>query len=89
MTGSTNGTRCGEVKGLSVTHHGNDFQGKVDTCAGPGDSGGPVYINGEARGLITSRDSVDVLPGFCSTYFQGLKGPTGAEAALHVSVRVR
>ncbi len=86
MTGSTNGTRCGEIEDLGVSNEGNDFQAKVDTCAGPGDSGGPVYIKGQARGLIASqKEGAGPIPG-CSTYFQGAR-PT--ELALGVTIRTR
>jgi hypothetical protein len=69
MTGSTNGTRCGEIKEIAASNIGSDYQAKVDTCGGPGDSGGPVYIKGQARGLIASTSN-RVGPGGCSTYFQ-------------------
>ena len=65
-TGSTTGTRSGQVTALDVTVHysgGGTVRGMIQTtvCAEPGDSGGPLYDGTKALG-ITSGGS-----GNCST----------------------
>jgi hypothetical protein len=55
LSGARTGTRCGEVESVNVRDDAfpyTDQLAQVDLCAGPGDSGGPIYSGHVARGIL-------------------------------------
>lgn len=87
-TGQTSGTSCGRVRatGVSVTYSGTTtvhdlVRATMSVCKG--DSGGPVYGNGTAHGLVSGG----LLVGNCGTtlYYQGVRS---AADALDVTVQL-
>ena len=80
-TGSTTGTRRGQVTGLNVSvryQGGGTVRGMIQTtvCAEPGDSGGPLYDGTKALGL-TSGGSGDCRTGG-TTFFQPVREAANA-----------
>jgi streptogrisin B len=89
-TGRTTGTECGEVSSLGAdetesangVHYQLRNMGELDVCgSADGDSGGPLYKNSRAFGLLSA--SINVGPAYCFTTYQGIRG---AENLLGVSV---
>ena len=89
-TGRTTGTECGEVSNLGAdeteSYNGVNYQlrnmGELDVCgAADGDSGGPLYKNSRAFGLLSA--SINAGPTYCFTTYQGIHG---AENLMGVSV---
>ncbi|MGW4233091.1 S1 family peptidase [Streptomyces sp. NPDC004980] len=82
-SGSTTGTRTGRVTALNATvnYPEGTVTGLIETtvCAEPGDSGGPLFVQGLALG-VTSGGNGDCTVGG-TTYFQPV---TTAMAALGV-----
>jgi streptogrisin C len=55
LSGARTGTHCGDVDDVGVRDQNfpyTDELAQVDLCAGPGDSGGPIYSNHTARGIL-------------------------------------
>lgn len=81
--GSYGRTDCGRITGLNqtATYNGQTIRqlGRSNLCTAGGDSGGPVYSNGLARGLNVAADGVTP----CDSYFQGI---SAAQAWLRVTV---
>jgi len=92
-SGATTGTTCGSVTGLNVTiqseagtNYGETEVNGQNLCAGPGDSGGPVFTGSTALGLVTAGTGF-----FCNTEFFGAVAVFYAEikkatSALEVKV---
>jgi hypothetical protein len=82
VSGAISGSDCGSVETL-----GMGGLARVDLCAGPGDSGAPIFSAGKARGLLKGANAPD--PGQPPTppcedrLYQGL---TEASQQLRVSV---
>jgi streptogrisin C len=84
-TGKTSGTTCGKVEAIGVTVNysasGVTVHGlgraKIHTCKG--DSGGPLYVQHIAYGLVSG---ITLYPGDTqcggTTYYQGVKGAADA-----------
>jgi hypothetical protein len=81
VSGAVSGSDCGNVEAL-----GGGSYARVDLCAGPGDSGAPIFSLGKARGLLKGANAPDPgqdPPGPCDDrLYQGLPE---AEHALRVS----
>jgi streptogrisin C len=61
-SGYRRGYRCGKITRLNVTVNVQDGptlteQREDNICTGPGDSGGPVYANHKAHGIISTTNS--------------------------------
>lgn len=83
FTGAQSKTACGTVDKLDATSStGVGGLGRLANVSGqPGDSGGPVFANNVAYGLIQGGDFIN---GVAYVYYQGV---LGAESRLGVIVR--
>jgi hypothetical protein len=92
-SGATTGTTCGSVTALNVTIQSEEGTNTGETevkgrelCAGPGDSGGPVFSGSSALGLVTAGTGFfcySSLFGEIEMFYAELKKAT---AALEVKV---
>jgi hypothetical protein len=92
QTGSTSGSSCGRItdldrtlhKGGTIFHIGSDrvqHLGEMENCrTAEGDSGGPVYRDHVAYGLLVGTGEG------CATFYQGI---VGAQNNLNVNVITR
>lgn len=73
-SGGTSGTGCGKVTQLGyTTPNGVGGLGVFDAdtpCEGPGDSGGPVFANNYAYGIV--HGSTSIISGECQKLYQGI-----------------
>jgi len=84
LTGARTGTDCGDVEDLGVRDQNfpyTDELGQVDLCAGPGDSGGPIYSNHTARGILHGGPTQG--PACFNILYQGV---AEAERRLNVNI---
>ncbi|MDG4770091.1 S1 family peptidase [Solwaraspora sp. WMMD792] len=85
-SGAVGGTSCGLVTDLGVTVTYTDegvtvrHLGEANYCTSRGDSGGPIYAQRTAYGLVSGRSS-GTSP--CVSFYQGIRG---AENLLNVNV---
>jgi len=82
--GARTGTDCGDVEDLGVRDQNfpyTDELGQVDLCAGPGDSGGPIYSNHTARGILHGGPTQG--PACFNILYQGV---AEAERRLNVNI---
>lgn len=81
-SGETEGYRCGKILSTSITVNVDGTtltdQKKDNVCSRPGDSGGPIYNNHVAQGVISAGNFVKLGGGYSrcadapATYYSGI-----------------